>query len=77
MKPFWLSILITLSAVGCFFLSSNAEAYTSADYYNAGLQLYNAKNYQQAAQYFGAAISLDPNNAAALQGQANSYYALG
>ncbi len=44
---------------------------------NAGLQLYNAKNYPQAARHFGAAISLDPNNVAALRGQANSYYALG
>lgn len=77
MNPFRRSILITLSVLGCSLLSSHALAYTSSDYYNAGLQLYNAKNYQQAAQYFGAAISLDPNNAAALQGQANSYYALG
>ncbi len=77
MKSFRLSFFIILSALSCFLLSSNARAYTSSDYYNAGLQLYNAKNYQQAAQYFGAAISMDPNNAAALQGQANSYYALG
>jgi tetratricopeptide (TPR) repeat protein len=77
MKPSRLSILITFSVVGCFLLCSNAGAYTASDYYNAGLQLYNAKNYQQAAQYFGAAISLDPNNTPALQGQANSYYSLG
>jgi tetratricopeptide (TPR) repeat protein len=77
MKSFRLSIFITLSVLCGFLLSSRVLAYTSSDYYNAGLQLYNAKNYQQAAQYFGAAISLDPNNTAALQGQANSYYALG
>ncbi len=77
MKSLQLFILLTLSMVSCFLFSSNAGAYTSSDYYNAGLQLYNAKNYQQAIQYFGAAISLDPNNAAALQGQANSYYVLG
>jgi tetratricopeptide (TPR) repeat protein len=70
-------MLITFSVAGITLLPCGAWAYTSSDYYNAGLQLYNAKNYQQAAQYFGAAISLDPNNAAALQGQANSYYALG
>lgn len=58
-------------------LTAKAQAYTAADYYNAGLQLYNAKNYPQATQYFTAALSLDPNNAAALQGRANCYYAQG
>jgi tetratricopeptide (TPR) repeat protein len=77
MKFFRPSVFIVLSLLGCGLLSSPARAYTSSDYYNAGLQLYNAKNYPQAVQYFGAAISLDPNNAAALQGRANSYYALG
>jgi Flp pilus assembly protein TadD len=57
--------------------SSKAAAYTAADYYNAGLQLYNAKNYDQARQYFEAAVNLDPTNAAALTGAANCYYALG
>lgn len=56
---------------------SSAQAYTSTDYYNAGLQLYNAQNYAQAVQYFSAAIQVDPNNAAALQGRANCYYAQG
>jgi tetratricopeptide (TPR) repeat protein len=59
------------------FSSSPVRAYTSSDYYNAGLQLYNAKNYPQAIQYFSAAINLDPNNVAALQGRANCNYALG
>jgi len=58
-------------------LTAKAQAYTAADYYNAGLQLYNTKNYPQATQYFSAALSLDPNNAAALQGRANCYYAQG
>jgi hypothetical protein len=47
------------------------------DYYNAGLQLYNAQNYAQASQYFSAAVQMDPTNMAALQGRANCYYTLG
>src|ERR1700722_15479571 len=57
--------------------SSNAAAYTATDYYNAGLQLYNAKNYDQARQYFEAAVNLDPTNTAALTGAANCYYVQG
>ncbi len=53
------------------------RAYTAVDYYNAGLQLYNAQNYSQAIQYFSAAISLDPNNTSSLQGRANCYYTQG
>ena len=56
---------------------SEAKAVTSADYYKAGVQLYTAKNYPQAIQYFSAALSLDPNNPGALQGRANCYYAQG
>lgn len=58
-------------------LSSGAYGYTAGDYYGAGLQLYNAKNYSQAIQYFTAALGLEPNNTASLQGRANSYYSLG
>ncbi len=61
----------------CFFSSTIAFAYSSADYYKAGLNLYSAKNYSQAARYFGAAIQLDPNNTAALQARGNCNYALG
>ncbi len=68
----------TVLAFGAFLaLASVAGAYTATDYYNAGLQLYNARNYGQAIQYFSAAIQLDPNNAAALQGRANCYYQQG
>src|SRR6266852_9002702 len=66
-----------LSLIIIFMFSGTAYAVTSADYAKAGLQLYNQKNYAQAVQYYGAAISLDPNNAAALQGRANCYYILG
>jgi tetratricopeptide (TPR) repeat protein len=58
-------------------LAGVGEAFTATDYYNAGLQLYNAQNYSQAIQYFSAAISLDPNSAPALQGRANCYYSQG
>ena len=60
-----------------FALSQAAQGYTVADYYQAGLQLFNAKDYVKAVQYFSAALSLDPNNTASLQGRANCYYSLG
>ena len=64
-------IFSALLIISCGFLSSSkAFAYSSADYYKAGLQLYTAKNYSQAVRYFGAAIQLDPNNTAALQAEA-------
>ena len=53
------------------------QATTSTDYFDAGQKLYNAKNYAQAIEYFGAAISFDPNNMAAVQGRANCEYAQG
>ena len=56
---------------------SAALSYTATDYNNAGLQLYNSKSYDQAIQYFSAALSLDPNNTTALQGRANCYYSQG
>src|SRR5579859_1514317 len=64
-------------AASLFLSFSKVQAYTAVDYYNAGLQLYNAQNYAQAAQYFNAAVQMDPTNMAALQGRANCYYTLG
>ncbi len=76
MKPYRpFAALLALGAL--LALAPAAGAYTATDYYNAGLQLYNAQNYDQAIQYFSAAIQLDPNNAPALQGRANCYYAQG
>jgi tetratricopeptide (TPR) repeat protein len=47
----------------------------SADQYVAsGQQLLNQKNFTQAAQYYYAAIKIDPNNAAAYQGLGTCYY---
>lgn len=68
------------SAIFLFFLAvgtSKAWAYSAADYDKAGLQLYNAKRYGQADQYFGAALKLSPNDAGALMGSANCLYAEG
>lgn len=77
MKTFRYFAVIGLSAFILGSFVSPARAYTAADYYNAGLQLYNAKNYAQAIQYFSAAIQVDPNNVGALQGRANCYYVQG
>ncbi len=60
-----------------FLASSIASAYTAVDYYNAGLQFYNAQNYTQAVQYFTAALNMDPNNVGALQSRGNCYYQQG
>ncbi len=72
-----LLILFFFLAAQFSIFCGTARAYTAADYYNAGLQLYNAQNYSQAIQYFSAAISLDPNNTPSLQGRANCYYTQG
>lgn len=77
MNFYRLSIALLFSLAAPLLFTSSARAYTSTDYYNAGLQLYNAQNYAQAIQYFNAAIQADPNAAAALQGRANCYYAQG
>lgn len=70
-------LLLSALTISAVLISPAAHAVTSADYYKAGLQLYGAKNYAMAAKYFGAAITLDPNNLAAYQGRANCEYALG
>ncbi len=58
-------------------LLSGANAQVSAQqYYQAGLQLYQAKDYAKAVQYFDAALKVDPNMAAAAQGAGNCHMAL-
>jgi tetratricopeptide (TPR) repeat protein len=76
MKKYFMLSALMFSLWG-FFCSSQALAYSSADYYKAGLKLYSVKNYSQAARYFGAAVQLDPNNTAALQALGNCHYAAG
>jgi tetratricopeptide (TPR) repeat protein len=50
-------------------------AAASWDYYRAGVNFYNQKQYGRAVQYFQAAIQADPNNWRAYQGLGLSYYA--
>ncbi|HVM32649.1 MAG TPA: tetratricopeptide repeat protein, partial [bacterium] len=69
-KPVFWALALLGAASGLF-------AATAADYAAAGLKLYNAKNYAQALQYFNAALQADPNNAQALMGAGNCYYAQG
>ena len=74
------SMMLLKRALLCgliFTIKSSAFGYTAADYTNAGLQLYSAKNYTQAIPYFTAALGMNPSDAKALQGRANSYYFLG
>ncbi len=59
------------------FLFSTAWAYNADDYYRAGLQLYNAKDYTKAIQYFSASLNADPQKTAAYQARGNCYYASG
>jgi tetratricopeptide (TPR) repeat protein len=56
---------------------SRAQGTSAAQYYAAGNQLYTARNYAQAAQYYYAATKIDPNYSPAYQGMGNCYYALG
>jgi tetratricopeptide (TPR) repeat protein len=50
------------------------QAATSADYYQAGLKLYNQKQYSQAEAYLKAAVQMDPSNWQAEQTLGLCYY---
>jgi len=65
----WIFILL--------FFTSALWAATSADYYAAGIQLYQQKQYAKSIQYFRAAIQLDPQNWKAYQVMGQAYYQLG
>jgi tetratricopeptide (TPR) repeat protein len=61
-----------------FLLCSTAVfAATSQQYYDAGVQLYNQKQYNQAISYLKAAIQIDPSNWQAYQLMGSSYYSEG
>jgi tetratricopeptide (TPR) repeat protein len=49
---------------------------TADEYYKAGLQLYQAKDYAKAVQYFDAALKTDPNHTGAARGAGNCHVAL-
>jgi tetratricopeptide (TPR) repeat protein len=57
--------------------SSRAQGATADQYLAYANQLYTAKNYSQAAQYYAYAAKMNPNSAAACQGAGYCYYALG
>jgi tetratricopeptide (TPR) repeat protein len=57
------------------FLVSGVQAHTTSEYYHAGLNLYLSRDYDKAIDYFNAALKMDPNYVAALQGRGNCYYA--
>lgn len=69
--------LVFLLAAFFVLWASRSLAATSSDYYQAGLKLYNQRQYIQAQKYFQAALQLDPNNWQAYQGLGLSDYALG
>ncbi len=66
MKKHFLFILMLLAG-------SRVYAATAKEYCDAGLRLYASNNYQQAIQYFDAAIKMEPSNAQALLGRANCF----
>ncbi len=74
MKSLRVWILVCLGILGTV---SAAFAATAADYYQAGLKFYTAKDYTQALPYLNAALKLEPNNSQALQVRGYCYYALG
>ncbi|HEY5039367.1 MAG TPA: tetratricopeptide repeat protein, partial [bacterium] len=77
----WLNgvCLVILVALMSYSIPSSVQAQgaTTDQYYAAAGKLYAAKNYSQAAQYYYAAVKLNPSHAMAYQGLGNCYYALG
>jgi tetratricopeptide (TPR) repeat protein len=74
-KNGWL-LAITILIIAVSLITNKVQAQgTSADQYvAAGQQLLTAHNYTQAAQYYYAAVKIDPSNAAAYQGLGTCYY---
>lgn len=56
---------------------SLGRAYTSSDYYQAGLSFYQQKDYSKAIQYLKASAQMDPQNWQAEQVLGYSYYMTG
>lgn len=66
-----------LMLLGFLTLAGICSAQSAAPYVSAGNQLLAAKDYAKAAQYYEAAVKMDPNNAPAQQGLGNCRYYLG
>jgi hypothetical protein len=69
--------LKTVFLFGALVTVSRVYGYTASDYTNAGLRLYNQKNYAMAVRYFTAALTMIPPDPRALQARANCYYFMG
>jgi tetratricopeptide (TPR) repeat protein len=69
------AVVLILSALLTGLCSAARAQATAEQYYQAGLQLYQAKDYAKAVQYFDAALKVDPNMGKAAQGAGNCYMA--
>ncbi len=67
------SVLILLT----FLTASSLFAATSQDYYNAGLQMYQSKQYQNSIKYLQAAVQLNPQDWRSYQIMGQDYYQMG
>jgi thioredoxin-like negative regulator of GroEL len=64
-------------AIASLMIPFRAQGATAEQYIAAGQQLYTAKDYNKALQYYSAAVKLNPNNGPAYQGIGNCLYGLG
>jgi tetratricopeptide (TPR) repeat protein len=71
-KIFWLRCIFFIVMI-----SGLAWAQDAAQYLTAANQLYGAKDYAKAVQYYQATTQINPNSVEAYQGLGNSYYAQG
>lgn len=69
-------LLTFLLAIGLA-TAAQASAPQAVQYYQYGVQLYNAKQYDQALKYFAASLKLDNRQATVYQAVGNCYYAKG
>src|SRR6185295_8568062 len=68
--------LLGVAVVGLM-IPLRAQGATAEQYVAAGQQLYTAKDYAKAIQYYSAAVKVNPNSGPAYQGIGNCLYGLG
>lgn len=73
MKKLLLSFLLALGLA----TAAKASVPQAVQYYQYGVQLYNAKQYDQALKYFAGSLKLDNRQATVYQAVGNCYYAKG
>lgn len=71
------TIVLTLLLAFGLQAAVRAESPQAVQYYQAGVRLYQAKQYDQALRYFGASLKLDNRQATVYQAVGNCYYAKG